>query len=425
MVRDFSQITSVAVALFGIVLAANTARAESWQLVDRESGVAAPSVAWQEVENPAAAGVAQPGTWHAVEKINSWPQVGSIQAASEDVVAPDKVESPSNKSLPARQWLSGNGRVPYWNADWKPQISNIVPQAYGPRGVMFSVGVRGIDCTTGANCRDRKGMSYSRYFNEKGDAYIATTLGFGDSSKWLGIEINNMSQGVAFSGKRAGDPFLGGNMTGFSISRNISPDTAIKIGVENMIRWDPKQADLGKNAYGVVSQRFRLNGNNDPEQSLFSNLFITLGLGNGEFRPVDKVIGAQIEAQRDAHCWTWGYIPPGGIDCSAKAKSNALLKGTEYGQFYPIGSVALMLYDSVSLIGEFTGRNLYAGASVQPIRGFGWTITAMAENLLPNSDYGRNIQLGVRNIPSNFVYPPNVIIDTPKFSIQTNLNIKF
>ena len=68
MVRDFSQITSVAVALFGIVLAANTARAESWQLVDGESGVSAPSVAWQEVKNPAAAGVAQPGTWHAVEK---------------------------------------------------------------------------------------------------------------------------------------------------------------------------------------------------------------------------------------------------------------------------------------------------------------------------------------------------------------------
>ncbi|WP_157910874.1 hypothetical protein [Vulcanococcus limneticus] len=314
-----------------------------------------------------------------------------------------------------------NLRALWRDDDWKPQISNLVPVGFGPQGPMLSLGGRGIDCTTGAG-RCRVPESYNAWrdgIERQGDAYLNTAFGFGDSLNLVGIVITNTTQGVSGSGPRGQDPFLGGNMTGFHITRNFGYDTAMRLGVENWIRWDWPQADLQKNAYGVISQRIRLGST--PE-GWFQNLYLTAGAGNGAFRPLDKQIGAQIAAQKAAGCYTFNYVPPSRIDCSANTRSRAVRDGGDFGNLNFIGAAAIEVVDGLHLIGEWSGRNLNMGLSIRPFPELGLVITPMFENIIRNSDYGNGIE--IPGAPS-IAMPDSVLTDRVRFSLQASLEFKF
>ena len=58
-----------------------------------------------------------------------------------------------------------------------------------------------------------------------------------------------------------------------------------------------------KNAYAVVSQRFRLN---KDQKAFLPNAYLTLGMGNGQFRPLDELIRASVAEQRKANALLLG-----------------------------------------------------------------------------------------------------------------------
>ena len=145
----------------------------------------------------------------------------------------------------------------------------------------------------------------------------------------------------------------------------------------------------------------------------FPDLYLTAGAGNGAFRPSDAVISAQIQSVKDAGCW---YTA-----CSHEKTRDAYLRGTEWGNFYPIGSIALAVTDQANLITEWTGRNLNISISWQPIREWGFTITPGIGNLIQNSDYGKNA-----SIPACSACDMGSAITTrPIWYLRSMINIRF
>jgi len=352
--------------------------------------------------------------------------------AEADVITPEQVAAEIPEPVDLAKALANailinrsgptyaNYRALWRDGDWLPQISNTVPVGFGPQGFMASLNYRFIDCTTGAG-RCSVPNSYQEWINNantQGDAYLNATIGFGDSLKMFGVIISNTTQGTAYSGPRSKDGFLGGNMTGLHIAKAFGPDTSIRIGVENLIRWDWPQADLEKNAYGVISQRIRLQSS---DRTWFKNLYLTAGIGNGAFRPLDEQVLAQIAAQRAAGCSTYGYQPR--IDCTYEKRRWAVQQANEFGSINPIGALGIEVFNGFNLITEWSGRNLNAGISIRPFPELGLIVTPMLENLLPNCDYG--CHMSVPGYAQGVPIPVNGLTNRPRFSLQASIEFKF
>ena len=409
-------------------------KAQQWELMQpgsdqapTQSYEAAPSrlqpartLQWSAVprQPEAAASVAVDLNWQPLtaEQVEQQKQTieQEIHKAQELIKTPKLV-------LPSSGPTHANLRALWRDGDWLPQISNIVPIGFGPQGVMATFSYRALDCTTGAGvCTvPANYQAWTNTIQNQGDAYFSEAIGFGDSLKAVGIVVTNTTQGTAYSGTRGQDKFFGGNQTGFHISKAFGADTALRIGVENWIRWDWPQADLQKNAYGVISQRLRIGPN---DGGWFRNLYLTAGAGNGALRPLDKQIGAQIAAQKQAGCYTWNYIPPSGKDCSPETRRRAVRDGGDFGNLAPLGAIGLEVIKGFNLIGEWSGRNLNLGLSVRPFPELGLVITPMFENILVNSDYGVNV--AIPGAPPQAL-PSNVLTDRARFSIQASVEVKF
>ncbi|CAK6697212.1 hypothetical protein [Synechococcus sp. CBW1107] len=360
------------------------------------AGAAAPAApAWQ----PVVAG----------EHIEVLPD-GSIAGEPE----PEPIPVAAAPTLPTY----GGFRDLYRGDRWYPSISTIVPMAFGPKGLMAGVGLSGSDCTIESKqCINYPTITLDSLRNAA-EAVMDSYIGFGDPDRAVSVLITQLTQNTIRAAQN--DNFLNGNQTGFAISRNFGPNTALKIGAEGLIRWGGSRntfADRPKSAFGVLSHRIQLNEPpTDPfDESVrwFPDLYLTVGAGNGQFRPLDQVISSQIQAAKDAGCWFTA--------CSPERTRDAFLKGTEWGRFYPIGSVALAVTDQLNLITEWTGRNLNVSVSWQPLREVGWTITPGIGNLIQNSDYGKNV-----NIPACRECDMGDAITTrPLFYLRSMINIRF
>lgn len=149
-----------------------------------------------------------------------------------------------------------------------------------------------------------------------------------------------------------------------------------------MIELDEVQKDSGRSAYAVVSGRFDLGG--DPTQNT-NDLYVTAGLANGIFRPLETIVDDQQQA----------------CDSSRRRKGTDLLTpqqlrncnadGLNYGSPSPVAAVAWVINPQVSLLAEWWGRNLTLAASFKPIKGVNWVITPGVTNLVRNSDWDPSV----------------------------------
>jgi hypothetical protein len=392
------------------------ARSQIWQTTPLPA--TNPSELQWEAGDPSAEPAA-PISWEAVPKGEEIP----VLKAEDN---PTKLDNPVAKlpTIPSGPTYA-NFRALWRDGDWLPQISNTVPVGFGPQGVMATFEYRGIDCITGAGlCTVPSSWdNYQQQISKYGDAFFDWSLGFGDSSKYFGVVLSAIIEGTEtpFGTRQANsNGFLADKNLGIHITRNLSPDTSIRLGVNNLFREVCDNGDCGlpQSAFGVISQRLRLN----PDQNAwFANAYLTAGAGNGSFRSLGDQIQASYLAQRAAGCSTYGYQPK--KDCSAETRRRAVFSAYDYGQLFPIASLGIEVVKGFNLISEWSGRNLNAGLSFRPFPELGLVITPMFENLIPNCDYG--CKVSVPDYPGGAPLPSNVLTERARFSIQASIEVKF
>ena len=214
--------------------------------------------------------------------------------------------------------------------------------------------------------------------------------------------------------------------TGLHYSKAIGPDTSFRTGVENLITWDGDDyiyADQTRNFYLVASQRIRLKNTKD-KSPWFRNLYLTAGIGNGEFKPIEQAFQDQTQSLKDAGCSTYGYI---GEACSTSSKQfkRAIRDGSDYGQLNPLASVGIEVFDGFHLISEWTGRNLNAGFSWRPFKDVGLIITPMIESIVRNCEYPGCEIRPISGFPEKVSLPDAVLTERVRLSLQASFQVKF
>ena len=402
-------------------------RAIRWTLVEAEPTTAAQQPQWQEL-------TADPE--HALPEAVVWTPVAPNIATEieEKIEAEAPIENPANTAVVIEPPVMPSGttfandKAIWRDYDWHPQISGMVPVGFGPKGGMFSASIWAIDCITGAGyCANTSSFDeYRAQFERIGEAQYNLSIGFGDAEKLAGLTITSRFEEtnlpVGNRNTQEDKNIFSNYYIGAHLSRNLSPDTAIKVGIDNWL--DIRECvDCGfaKSAYGVISQRFRLR---DNQNSVFPNAYLTFGIGNGQFRPLEELILDGVRKQREAGCATPGFTPE--KPCSPEALTRSSLRARSYGQINPIGAIALETIPGMNLIGEWTGRNLNAGFSVRPFKEFGLIFTGMWESIIPNCDYGCTISVpgepGGINLKESM---PNALTERAKFSFQASIEFKF
>ncbi|MEQ8465780.1 S-layer homology domain-containing protein [Coleofasciculus sp. E1-EBD-02] len=184
-----------------------------------------------------------------------------------------------------------------------------------------------------------------RFFDED-DGAVVVGFGVGDARRIVALETAVSIYDLF------GDTFEDGGVS-FKLHRLIGDDLAVAIGVENAIIWGNTDGD--QSVYGVVSKVFRLRENpNDP----FSRLTASVGLGGGRFRSEDDI------EDKD-------------------------------GTTNVFGSVGLQVVEPVTLIADWTGQDLYLGASIVPIQGVPLVITPAVADVTGNAGDDPRFILGI------------------------------
>jgi len=438
----------MSVALFSI---ADIARCEQWKPVEAEA-TASPSESdsvsthWVPVERPAKT-EPQQIRW---EQLTSdpnytspkpiiWTNVKPRFAADieQKIEEEAPIQDPTNAAVAIRPPVMPSGTTfandkAIWRDEtWHPQISSTVPVGFGPQGLMMSASLWGIDCVTGAAfcAKPNDFNEYLQQIENSGDANFNLSFGLGNAEKLFGLTITSRFEETSLPlGQRNSQTsddeqnIFSNYYIGAHLSRNLGTDTALKIGVDNWL--DVRDCDFcgfPKSSYAVVSQRFRIN---KDQNAFFPNAYLTLGMGNGQFRPLDELIRASVAEQRKAGCITAGFTPE--KPCSKEALQRATWKANSYGQLNPIGALSIEAFSGFHMIGEWTGRNLNAGFSIRPFEEFGLVITSMWENLLPNCDWGCTVK-GIPDYPQGIDLDllPSALTERPRFSFQISLETKF
>ena len=323
-----------------------------------------------------------------------------------------------------------NDKALWRNDNWHPQISGTVPVGFGPKGLMVSGSLWAIDCVTGAGyCATPDSWEdYRDQIENSGEAQYNISVGFGDAEKLVGVTVTARSEetNLPIGDRNTYEErnILSNYYLGLHVSRSISQDTSVKFGMDNWLGVgeceDTNRCGFPKSAYGVISQRIRLN---QDQNAFFPNAYLTLGAGNGQFRPFGEMVRDSIAKQRSAGCTTIGFTAD--EPCSEDTLYNAIQRASRYGKIYPIGSIALEAFPGMNVIGEWSGRNLNAGFSMRPFEEIGFVLTGMWENILPNCDYG--CRIAVPDYPGGLDLSllENAMTERARFSFQASLEFKF
>ena len=318
------------------------------------------------------------------------------------------------------------------NDRWHPQISYLIPNGYGPKGFIFDGVITGTDCTLGKGpCEPFTTFSnWQESINTTANGSAYFNVGFGDTQSWGGILITTSAETISGALGRGDGPLfdktniLQGIQTGLHYSKAIGPDTSFRTGVENLITWDSEDftfSDMTRNFYFVGSQRFRLKKPTN-ESKWFRNAYLTLGVGNGEFKPIEQTFKDQTLALKNAGCATYGFTPKN--KCSNERFRRALRTGSDYGQINPIASASLEVFDGLNVITEWSGRNLNAGLSWRPFKEIGFVITPMIESIVRNCEYPGCKVTPIEGFPEKVALPNVVLTDRVRLSLQVSFQVK-
>lgn len=319
-----------------------------------------------------------------------WELVMPGEEFSSDMVASEVEDAESQRLRAARTvlepipWVTGGLYQISRGEQGLPGITQRVPSGYGSRflGVQMGAFLESCNVTGSYVCGTN---DFVDEFNDFGKGAVDLNLGLGDPTRWLGIDLGfNFTSlaGTRPGQDTAGTDFGEGQGINLALSRNIGPDWGVKIGAINLIELDEAQKDTGRSAYAVVSGRIDLGG---PPEKNTNDLYLTAGLANGLFRPLDTIVDDQRRACAAARRrrGTDVLTPQQIRNCNAD--------GLNYGSPSPVAAVAWVINPQVSLLAEWWGRNLTLAASVRPIPGVNWVITPGVTNLVRNSDWDPDV----------------------------------
>jgi hypothetical protein len=342
-----------------------------WQPVPN-TAPATTGVVWQQHPTPAAASAV---TWE--------------QVPAEEVNTPFKNADPPTTAAaeeaprPKDPFVTGGLYQVKRGDEWLPSISQRVPNAYGSTFGTLQTGlfIESCNVTGGYVCGTN---SFGEEFKSNAKGIWTFLLGLGDPRTVFGLDLGFQITSLSTTRPDQDTPgtkFGSGQGLDLSISRNLSENFSIKLGVFNLIEFDEVQLDQGRSAYGVFSGRFDLGGRPDDNSN---DLYITIGAANGLYRPLNVIVDSQARAcaadvARNGQRTTFKY----GDYCN--------VEGLNYGDPYPVASVAYLLNNQVSFIAEWWGRNLTLAASFKPIDGLNWVITPGITNLIRNADWDPSV----------------------------------
>lgn len=370
-------------ATAGALSLGKQARALEWELVEPASDATAqisaepdPAPLQQQVATAPA-----PLSWELVIPGEELTPAAVAQELEEAEAARVAAEAAIPEPTP---WVTGGLYQISRGEEGLPGISQRVPSGYGSRflGVQMGVFLESCNVTGSHVCGSQ---SFQREFNDYAKGAIDLNLGLGDPTTWLGVDLgfNFTSLATTRPGQdTAGSAFGEGQGINLALSRNIGPDWGVKVGAINLIELDEVQKDTGRSAYAVVSGRIDLGG--PPEQNT-NDLYLTFGLANGLFRPLDTIVDDQRQAcNASRRRKGTDLLTPQQIrNCNAD--------GLNYGSPSPVAALALVINLQLSLLVEWWGRNLTLAASIRPIPGINWVITPGITNLVKNADWDPDV----------------------------------
>jgi hypothetical protein len=210
-----------------------------------------------------------------------------------------------------------------------PGITMLTPSAYGKSWGRASIGV---------------GLQSRARFTDTADGALGVGFGLGDAKKSVGLDINISVVDIS--------SFEDGSIS-WKLHRQLPYDFAVAVGVKNFVTFG--NTDGGTSGYGVITKMFRLQ---DSEQKPFSRLYVSTGVGGGQFRSESDVRN-QIDS---------------------------------VGVF---GSAALKIAQPVSAIVEWSGQDLGLGVSVAPFKNIPLVITPGISDITGNAGDGTRFILGI------------------------------
>jgi len=230
------------------------------------------------------------------------------------------------QSLPVKTGTQTGFNAPSIGA---PSITIGIPSAYGASWRQVGVGVS---------------FQERARFTDKSDGGIGFGIGFGDSVKNVGVQLGLGLVDVS-------DLFADGVIS-VKVHRQLPSDFAIAAGINGLITWG--ETDGGSSGYGVVTKKFTFKSS---PQEPFSEFYLSLGIGGGQFRSEDDINN--------------------GVN--------------SVGVF---ASGALKIVEQVNFITEWTGQDMTIGVSVVPFRNVPFVITPAVTDITSTAGDGARFILG-------------------------------
>jgi hypothetical protein len=225
-----------------------------------------------------------------------------------------------------------------------PGTNTGTPLAFGPGTGDFFVGGGYQNETRGVK---RANGTFADNGNDDGS--ISAGFGLGDANDGIGLTTIITSLSTFRSGF--------GNRTAFSFQafRHITPTMAVAVGVENAFISGGGKTDGTDSWYGVASKVFQ---SPSSDMEWLKAITVSAGIGNGRYRTV-------------------GDVSNGNKTVNV------------------FGSVAALVHEQVSIIGDYTGQDINVGLSIVPFKKFPISVTPALADLTGTASKSPRLIVGV------------------------------
>jgi len=225
-------------------------------------------------------------------------------------------------------------------------IEPIVPKPQPTRGPQYfpgfsagspsGFGLNWGDVSLGLGFIDKSVITFDSPVSAKADGSASIAFGLGNSSDFLGLEVNyNL---ISLTPSR----FASNGSFDFKLHKYLGDLTSISIGWENAINYGKDAGGTNSSVYGVVSKLFLLTPDDLVNPRILS---FSVGVGGGRFRPFQD-------------------------------------EKNKKGTVAVFANVGYQVLPNVSAIVDWTGRELNLGVSYVPFSNIPFTISALAVDVV-------------------------------------------